>query len=149
MAPTDFSAASERAIEHAAKMASLLGATLHIVHVVEDFPLPVSVPGGRVEQPELDYELNSSRKHIQEIMEAHPGMECIPATRIGQPVDAIVEYARAHDISLIVMATSGRTGVARVVLGSVAEGVLRHAPCPVMTLREGYVDEKTRHSTAG
>ena len=57
------------------------------------------------------------------------------ATRIGLPAEEIVQYADEHAIDLIVMGTHGREGVMRVVLGSVAESVVRRAPCPVLTVR--------------
>jgi nucleotide-binding universal stress UspA family protein len=53
----------------------------------------------------------------------------------GHPADAIVRTAEELDVDLIIMATHGRTGVAHMVLGSVAEKVVRHAPCPVLTVR--------------
>jgi universal stress protein A len=54
----------------------------------------------------------------------------------GNPADAIVRMAEELDVDLIVMATHGRTGVPHIVLGSVAEKVVRHAPCPVLTIRQ-------------
>ena len=61
-----------------------------------------------------------------------------PASRrgpLGRPVDEIVDYAHEHAIDLIVIATHGRTGLAHVLLGSVAERIVREAPCPVLTIR--------------
>jgi nucleotide-binding universal stress UspA family protein len=58
------------------------------------------------------------------------------AVRWGDPIDSIHAYARDHAIDLIVVATHGRTGLGHVLLGSVAERILREAPCPVLTIRD-------------
>jgi hypothetical protein len=56
--------------------------------------------------------------------------------RVGQPAQTITAYAKAAGIDLLVMGTHGRTGLSHLLMGSVAEHVMRHAPCPVLTLRE-------------
>jgi nucleotide-binding universal stress UspA family protein len=69
----------------------------------------------------------------------------VTAVRWGSPVEAIVDYASEKKIELIVIATHGRTGLSHALLGSVAERILREAPCPVLTLR---TPDRARASTA-
>jgi len=118
LAATDLSPASDDAMAHARALAAALGASLHFVHVVEE--------GQRQDQPAASVETDL-------------GYE---TTLLTGPVAAtIVDYAQAFD--LIVMGTHGRNGVAHLLLGSVAERVVRTAPCPVLTVRRQPVAAQT------
>ena len=64
--------------------------------------------------------------------------QVVTAVRWGSPVEAIVDYADEQQIDLIVIATHGRTGLSHVLLGSVAERIVREAPCPVLTIRDSH-----------
>jgi hypothetical protein len=74
--------------------------------------------------------------HLQTLMPATFAGTWEVQVTAGHPADAIVRTAEELDVDLIIMATHGRTGVPHIVLGSVAEKVVRHAPCPVLTVRQ-------------
>jgi universal stress protein A len=115
--PTDYSDISANAGRTAAQMARHFDARLHVVHVVP----PVTDPGPAEALPRAVAHLG-------------PGLDIVTATVTGRPALEIVHYARRHHIDLIVMGTHGRTGVSRALLGSVAEAVVRRAPCRVLTV---------------
>jgi nucleotide-binding universal stress UspA family protein len=140
LAPTDFSPHSERAVQFACGLAETFGAQLHLVHVLSEIipagPDPLLMP---VMPPQF-YEENEgrARETLQKILDPAWGKPAgvTTAVRWGGPVEAIVEYAREQRIELVVIATHGRTGLSHVLLGSVAERIVREAPCPVLTLRD-------------
>jgi nucleotide-binding universal stress UspA family protein len=116
--PTDFSSLSELVGEIARDMAKQAGARLHVVHVVPPTADPSSSATalGRVTRSLGD------------------GMRGETALLTGSPAGNILAYAREKYVDLIVMGTHGRTGISREILGSVAETVVRLAPCPVLTI---------------
>jgi nucleotide-binding universal stress UspA family protein len=129
---TDFSTASDAALHHAEALARQAGARLLIVHVEEP---PLAYGGG-----ELCYgipEPDSAR--IEAMLEAvKPAAPDVPFTHrmgIGDPAAEIVGIAGDEGVELIVIGTHGRTGMLRLLMGSVAEAVVRRAPCPVMVYR--------------
>ena len=140
LVPTDFSAPSDAALEHARAVARRFGASLHLLHVAEDpyralYSAEVFVPeieGLREEI--LGNALGRLKQRVtpQDVSELHTTTDAV----IGTPPWSIVEYAGAHDIDLIVMGTHGRGGMSHLVMGSVAERVVRTAPCPVLTVRQ-------------
>jgi len=131
--PTDFSTASDAALEHAEAIAKQSGAGLLIVHVEEP---PLAYGGG-----ELYYGLpepNSER--IQKMLEAvRPRAADVRFEHrlmMGDPAGEVVRVAGEQACEMIVMGTHGRTGLTRLLMGSVAEQIVRRAPCPVLVYRE-------------
>ena len=126
--PTDFSEASLAACEKAVDLARQCGAKLTVLHVYAN-PLMAEgfayVPDPR---PELERMLGDVANEELPIAVARE-------LRVGAPAETIVEFAREHNCDLIVMGTHGRTGLSHLLMGSVAENVVRHAPCPVMVVR--------------
>jgi universal stress protein A len=118
--PTDFSNASERAGLLASELAREWKVGLHVVHVVP----PVTDPG------ESPVRLKRLAAGLGDV----PRVEA--ALLSGRVAHQIVQYARDKNIGLIVLGTHGRTGVSHALLGSVAESVVRLAPCPVLTVPE-------------
>jgi universal stress protein A len=148
LVPTDFSAASEAAVRYAYELALALGARLHVLHVLEN---PFA-PGAFMEMyspPPSDYftELQRQteeklRTSLSEEQKTRVGAEL--STRMGVPSSEILDRLDEQPaIDLVVMATHGRGGVARLVMGSVTDKVIRAAPCPVLTLREHPVPTGT------
>jgi glycine betaine transporter len=141
LVPVDFSAYSERALEYAIALAGRLGASLHLLHVVED-PIATGVWGGETVLPnltELREELvDGAERQLVTYREAaeRAGVPVVSTAQVGLPAISIVDHATSLGVDLIVMGTHGRTGMAHLVMGSVAERVLRQAPCPVLTIRE-------------
>lgn len=138
LVPIDFSDHSRVALVHAKEFAALLGAKLHLLHVVEDQPYPIVY--GPAVRPLLelmpDLALRMRDKLIAWFDET-PGPD-VAATfeaTVGLPEEAITEYAKGYGAGLIVMATHGLTGLKHFFLGSVAERVVQRAPCPVFTMK--------------
>ena len=141
LAPTDFSPHAEKAVRYACGLAERLGAELHLLHVLSEIvpagPDPMLAP---VLPPEYYAETEAAvardaRRRCSTRRGARP-TSVETAVRWGSPVEAIVDYAAEHAIDLIVIATHGRTGLSHVLLGSVAERIVREAPCPVLTIRD-------------
>lgn len=130
--PTDYSACSRAALGYAISLASESSGEILILHVVE--------PASPYLSPEPDTESNPLREkfleYLQALLSSKPQVTFEHRTVVASPVSAIVETAEVETVDLIVMGTTGRTGVKRLVLGSVAEEVVRRAPCPVLTSKE-------------
>jgi nucleotide-binding universal stress UspA family protein len=140
LVPTDFSTPSENALLYGKALAETFGATLHLIHVVEEPPVyPWASPEGLMPMPLPAW------GEIEETVRAQMGKLLTDAeqrlfraqvvTAAGSPFVEIVRYAKSHEIDLIVIGTHGRGPVAHMLLGSVAEKVVRKAPCPVLTVR--------------
>jgi len=136
---TDFGEAADSALRYGRELAGRFGATLHVLNVVEDaFASGFAVEAYSAIVPEIQQEVESaarSRLHELVVDSDGSGPRTTSAIRTGSPTYAIVDYAREHGIDLIVMGTHGRGALAHVVMGSVAERVVRLAPCPVLTVR--------------
>jgi universal stress protein A len=136
---TDFSASSQLAIDAAAMLAKQFGAKVHLVHVYDPSPLaPIATRGSGAGQLEVEREVEDRiREELGRLRDGTlAGVDVQPQVlQSGSPADAICKYAAEHDIDIIVCSTHGRTGLAHLLIGSVAEKIVRHAPCPVLTLR--------------
>jgi universal stress protein A len=132
--PTDFSPQSANAFHLACALARDHGARLLLVHVFQ--PPPVTAFG---EFGVVPTDIGEDRDQAQASLEAMvPEGARLDVERHlvdGEPAHAIVDFARAHKCSLIVMGTHGRTGFERLLMGSAAEHVVRTAPCPVLTVK--------------
>jgi len=141
LVPVDFSAHSNRALRYATTLADRFGATLELLHVVDD-PFVSGAWSAEAFVPNIPELLNDliagARGRLGELKAAATGPRPIVDTTVitGRPAHSIIEYAKAGGFDLIVMGTHGRTGFAHAVMGSVAEQVVRAAPCPVLTLRD-------------
>ena len=119
--PTDFSDASRAAGDTAADLARHFGARLHVLHVVSPVTDPTPAP--------------AALRAVAE--ELGRGLSVVTAITSGLAARQVVAYARQNAIDLVVLGTHGRTGVSRALLGSVAEAVVRRAPCHVLTVPAG------------
>ena len=135
---TDLSPASDRAWGYALKLADMLSAEVSMLHVVSEaeVAVPHDMQGrppagwlGRYLEP-LDRELER-RQHQAEAL----GLSARRKVTIGTAAEAIAAEAQAAQTDLIVMGTHGRTGLSHILLGSVAEAVIRTAPCPVLAVQ--------------
>ena len=143
LVPTDFSEPSDAALEYARTVATKFGGTLHLLHVIED-PYRAAY-AAEVYVPELadlrDDLIADAKARLDASLSAHDhsALDATAEALIGTPAWTIVEYANGHDIDLIVMGTHGRGGVSHLLMGSVAEKVVRTATCPVLTTRGGEI----------
>jgi nucleotide-binding universal stress UspA family protein len=137
LVPTDFSASAEQALDYAIRLARTLNARLTVLHVVQPFPM-TGVDMG-VALPETS--LRALEEEVQHSMAAAlarvtaAGLTGDRVVLYGVPFQEVVETAKARQVDLIVMGTHGRTGLLHVLLGSVAERVVRLAPCSVLVAR--------------
>jgi len=137
--PTDFSELSLAALPWAKRMAAVLDTTLHCVYAMEEphiyatLDMP-ALPVNSIDELEKGAQSRMEvfiRDHLQDL-----GHKPVSAVLIGPPADEIADYAQKVNAAMLVMATHGYGGVKHVVLGSTTEAVLRHAPCPVLSIRE-------------
>ena len=143
LVPTDFSATSARALEYAGVLAKAFGASLHLLHVVA-FPLgTTATPEGYwIEFSGLRQQMREDgERQIAELAAKLPGIKVATEVLDGQsPASVITKAATDHGAQLIVMGTHGHGGLTHLLLGSVAERVVRTAPCPVLTVSSASVD---------
>ncbi|MCA8994250.1 MAG: universal stress protein [Planctomycetaceae bacterium] len=143
LVPTDFSDFSNHAVKYGCEFAKRFNAELHLVSVVEDvYPL---VPESGMLLPTAANYLNELKAAAEQTLSTRPdpawveGVNVRREVLIGTAFLEIVRYAKDEDIDLVVIGTHGRTGLVHVLMGSVAEKVVRKAPCPVLTVRpEGH-----------
>ena len=139
LVPTDFSATSEVALQYALAIAPP-GAAIHVLHVVDAVSVSAAYPDGFYVAPPGHCEqlIDEAYLRLRDIVDsaARPDLQLTTEVLVGWPVAAIVQDATSRGADLIVMGTHGRSGLAHALLGSVAERVLRSAPCPVLTVRD-------------
>ena len=131
--PIDFSETSTAAVGYGVDLAERYGAAVHLLHVIEKSAVP----------PEPEFPLGIfegqtvARERLVDVLNAaqRKAFRSEVAVNIGSPSLEIIRYAKEHDIDVIVMGTHGRSGVSHMLMGSVAEKVVRKAPCPVLTVR--------------
>ncbi len=137
--PTDFSSVAEDAFAHAAHLALQAGATIYVFNVVTPGEGNASnpmdfLPVEPVEGDDMDG-AQPQRMEVQTVTQERGTVPVVYAqTESASPETAIVEHATDHDVDLVVMGTHGRQGMDRLLSGSVAEEVVRQAPCPVFTV---------------
>ena len=139
LVPTDFSEASETAVKYAKALAEAFGSSLHLVHVMEDllahaWAAEVYVASMPSLREEIEKEA-TARLGVMVTDEERQRLRVTTAILAGNPFLEIIRYARTHDVDLIVIGSHGRGPIAHMLLGSVAEKVVRKSPCPVLTVR--------------
>lgn len=143
--PLDGSPLSESALPYAHALAERWQSSLLLLHVTEPF-IPIGLGG----QPELavqvqDESMAASREYLEDVKVRFPRSNTEVSAVLGYPREEISQIATSEQAEVIVMASHGRSGPARWLLGSVAEAVLRLAPCPVLLVR-GSVSPKSYFS---
>jgi nucleotide-binding universal stress UspA family protein len=132
--PTDFSASGKSALEVATALARDAHATLLIVHVEE---IPLTTGGGEYLYDLPVRDTKALEKQLAQVLPTDSGVPYTHRLLAGHPADEIVQLVEDEGIDLIVMGTHGRRGLTRLLMGSIAEAVVRRAKCPVLTVREG------------
>ncbi|MBN2809650.1 MAG: universal stress protein [Deltaproteobacteria bacterium] len=131
---TDGSQNSRSALRYAVELCRNFNASLHLLSVIEDMPSYATLEVGSEFISKVQEAIKSEVVNCSGYCETS-GISCQGEIRHGVPYEEIVNYAKEIDVDLIVMATHGHTGLSHILLGSVAEKVVRHAPCPVMVTR--------------
>ena len=140
LCPTDFSELSIGALTYAGLLAEKFGGSLHVLHVVDQAYQywmamgPESIPVG----PSVDEMMDTAKKQMAEFIGEHVPKSVKATTEItsGRPFLEIIRVAKERGVDLIVLGTHGRGALTQMLLGSVAEKVIRKAPCPVLSVRE-------------
>jgi nucleotide-binding universal stress UspA family protein len=141
MVPIDFSPSARAALEYAIFLAGKLGADMEVLHVWEPpgyvgpdtlalLPVGTGQPGWEQTRAEVQREVDAFLAKAK----ARPRSLAV-RVEAGEPSDTILHVAKDGSTDLIVMGTHGRTGLSRLLIGSVAEAVLRRSTCPVLTIR--------------
>ena len=137
---TDFGEASASALDYGRELARHFGATLHVLHVVDDVGARLaSASGLPYNAAQLQEQLDlADRQQLEQLVTDEDRRELrVTALQVvsAAPAKEIVEYATANHMDLLIVGTHGRGPVAHLFMGSVAERVVRGAPCPVLTVR--------------
>jgi len=137
---TDFSPASDVALGYGRELARQFNATLHVLHVVDELATHVMSPStASLNLGQLQQALEAEGRAALDSLLTDDDRATLSARAVlvtaHNPAAAILSYAKEHVIDVIVLGTHGRSGVAHMLMGSVAERVVRSAPCPVLTVR--------------
>jgi nucleotide-binding universal stress UspA family protein len=136
---TDFSEPSAAALKYGRDLARGYSATMHVLHVADNIVLRLAGDSSLGMLPELQAKMEESAREQLKALLTEEDRSQLRATPVMitsmSPAEAIVDYARDHLIDLVVIGTHGRGMFSRLLLGSVAERVVRSAPCPVLTVR--------------
>ncbi len=129
LVPLDFSGKSRQALRYAVPIAQKFSARIHLVHVLPD--------PGKTPKDEVTRQRTAALKRLGEMSLSllPPRVRAENAVLTGKPAEQILALAGQQTIDLIVLTTKGRSGLQRVLVGSTAEQIMRHAPCPVMSVR--------------
>lgn len=137
LVPTAGDPGADRAVDHAIEEAELHGASIQLLSVKDpESPLNASPTGGFSSaewEAEADAQANDAIQSASERIPDEIAVESFVTG--GVPKDAILDHIENHDVDLVVMATHGRTGIQRYLIGSTTESVVRHSPAPVLTVR--------------
>lgn len=130
---TDFSESARHAQQYALALAESFGATLHALHVVSE---EAFVPAPELQLRWIETETDRARKQLNADLGGIQigGRPVVLVTQTGHAVHEIIKYAAEQDVDLIIVGTHGRTGLSHLLIGSIAEKVVRLATCPVLTV---------------
>ncbi len=137
LVPVDYSDSGDAAMAYAVLLAKEYDAEMHLMHVYEQPTTFVDsgFTGAPIPAETSPALLNEEEAKLNRVMPAE-GVKFRHSFVVGTPAEALVDYAKDNQIDLVVMGTHGRTGISRLLMGSVAEGVVRNAPCPVLTIKQ-------------
>jgi nucleotide-binding universal stress UspA family protein len=142
LVPIDFSEHSKRTVSYATRIATRYNSTIYLLHVFQ-IPDYVVTPYARRKQnsAEVQSQVDAAEQDARENLEAfaqelsNRGIKVQPFLRVGYPFDEIVLMAKHFDIDLIIIGSHGRGAISRLLVGSTAERVVEHAPCPVLVVK--------------
>jgi universal stress protein A len=146
--PTDFSGCANYAVPYAAAIARATGATIVCLHVVEPIVPAVGYSGLAEPMPIADISEqleDSAERELPQLAECDElnGLEVEEVIVHGDPAAEIVRVASEREVDLIVVSSHGRTGLGRIIFGSTAEAVVRHAICPVLVVKPPPQEEES------
>lgn len=153
LVPTDFSEESREAFRYACFLAENTGATVDVIHIWDqprylDAQTLLYAPEGNSSQSVTDFiklEAEEEMKKFLAHLHKNKAVKVREFCVLGIPEEQIIQKAKDKFSDLIVMGTRGRSGISHALLGSVAEKVLRMAPCPVITVRSEFQDPRPKY----
>lgn len=140
LVPTDFSDLAKAATDVAADLAQKMKAEVILLHVVEDSSVSSVQYTGELAMPQIEdrlyiYKLiEKAKREFNSVREKFDGLKMTEEIRVGNPFYSVQDMVGEYDIDLIVMGTTGASGVKEIFVGSNAEKVVRHAKCPVLSI---------------
>jgi len=135
LCPVDFSDASHKSVRYAREFAAAMGASIYLLNVVEPRPMAVDITLNYVPLEE-DLEIAAHEDLEVILKELHAlGLTASSSVELGNPAEVILEKAAEADINLVIMGSHGKKGLSRLIMGSVAETVVRKANCPVLIVK--------------
>ncbi len=148
LVPIDFSDNSKKALRYAIPFAQQFNASLILAYIVEPTIYPSDFGFGQIGFPDVEKELHE--KALSEMATLRdsiipPGLRTVTLVGTGIPFVEITQFAKEHEVDIIIVATHGRTGVEHILFGSTAEKIIRKAPCPVLVVRSeehDFIDER-------
>jgi universal stress protein A len=135
LCPVDFSEASLNAVRYACEFAKAMNAKVYLLNVVEPRPMVADMSMNYIP---LEEDLEKAATEDIDVMKSDivkKGIAALSDIRIGQPADIILTLAADPEINLVIMGSHGKTGLSRLLMGSVAEEVVRKSPCPVLIVK--------------
>lgn len=135
LCPIDFSAPSRNALRYANEFAKAMNAKITVLHVIQPQPIAADV---NVPYVPLEIELEkNAREDLEHLVskEVDKSVLVEQVLAFGLPSDCVIEQARKENVDLIILGTHGRSGISRLLMGSTAENVIRHATCPVLVVK--------------
>jgi len=147
--PTDFSHYNDAALKLASTLAAEADAVLYIIHVHDIRELNAMMgEGSYLYASSWDDERKEAHERLRKVVPTVPGLTYQHECLIGSPVSEILRFAESHGVDLIVLASHGRTGLPRLLMGSIAEGVMRKAKCPVLVVKQPAGEPETDAAVA-
>ncbi|MFZ4620596.1 MAG: universal stress protein [Bacteroidota bacterium] len=148
LVPIDFSDNSKKALRYAIPFAQQFSASLILAYIVEPTIYPSDFGFGQIGFPDVEKELHEKAlKELTELKDSLVPQELNAEMLVGTgiPFVEITQFAKEHEVDIIIVATHGRTGVEHILFGSTAEKIIRKAPCPVLVVRSeehDFIDER-------
>ena len=139
--PTDFSDCAEHALKYAVELGKRFEAKLYLMHVLDTRIYGHLEPFANTVWSIYDAKEQAAKSIVEIVTEKEQkALHVESSVREGTPFVEIIKFAKEAEIDLIVIGTHGRTGLTHMLMGSVAEKVVRKSPCPVLTIRPDNVD---------
>lgn len=137
LSPVDFSEPSRQAVRYAREFTLRMNSSMFLINVVEPRPMAVDLSLNYIPfEEDLEKAARHDLKSLKNELHAE-GLLIDFSVEIGNPSDVILEKARELDVSIIIMGSHGKRGISRLIMGSVAETVVRKADCPVLIVKSG------------
>lgn len=137
LVPVDFSEHSRKSLRYARPFAEQFGASMSLLHVIEPMVFPGEFAYAPVEPEDMDEQrMAKARQQLKKMAEELAATVPVESSvRLGRAWKEIVDTARTKEVDLLIISTHGYTGLKYALLGSVAEKIVRHSPCPVLVVR--------------